>query len=136
MSTDQGLTDWLRAELRDDLDATADKSAVDWIVTAVGTVFALGILCRTMMYSCVWAVNYHDEGAEISLRLFAEPLTEPRWTFVDRLQASVLCVCWAGFWFYAVTINPNNPTWMFGLLASNSAVLVLDPVRVLVSELT
>ena len=133
MST-SSLTDRLRAELAADVDAAADKSLVDWLLTAVETVFSLGIFCRTMMYSCVWAVNYNDEGAEINLTLLDEPLTEPRWGVVDKFQASILCVCWAGFWFYGVNIDPNNPTWMFALLGANAAVLVLDPLRVVVWE--
>jgi len=128
------LTDWLRAELAADREAAAEKTATDWVITAVDTTVALGLLARTMIYSCVYAVNHAEEGAEIAFSLAAEPLEAGCWRFVDRVQASLLGPIAVAWVVSVYGVEPMPPAWL-GLLTSNAAVLLVDPVRVVVSEL-
>ena len=132
MST-SSLTDRLRAELAADLDAAADKSLAAWLVTAVDTVVAFGLVARTMCYACVYAINHNEPGAEIAFSVTAEPLTADWWTLADRLQASLVGPI-AVAWFIAAHEFGAMPRAWFGFLAVNAAVLVVDPIRVVVWE--
>jgi len=131
--TTETLTDWLRAELEADREAAAEKTATDWLITAVDTVVALGLLARTMIYSCVYAVNYGEGEAPIAFSLGEPPLTADCWGFVDRLQASLLGPISVAWFIEAHAFEAMPAAWL-ALLAANAAVLVVDPLRVVVGE--
>ena len=131
---EQSLVEWLRGELAADLDTVESYRLRDYVLRVVETPLAAGLVSRTMMYSVVHWVNHNEPGAEISFQLFADPLTADCWEPIDRAQADLLCVCFAGFWYEGVSVDPSNPTWMFALLWLNGAVLFLEPLRVGIAE--
>jgi len=121
------LTDWLRAELAADWEAATDYSLVDWLVVVVDTAVALGLLARTMIHSCIYAVNHTEPGAEIGVSLAEPPLTADCWGLGDALQAGLLGPIVVAFVVEAHAIEPMPTAWL-ALLAANAAVLVVDPV--------
>jgi len=131
--TTETLTDWLRAELEADREAAAEKSTADWLITVVDTVVAVGLLARTMIYSCIYGLNHNEPGAEIAFSLGEPPIEADCWGFDDALQASLLGPI-AVAWVIEAHAVDSMPVAWFGLLAANAAVLVVDPLRVVVSE--
>jgi len=133
MNSADSKVGWLRAELAADREAAAEKSLTDWLITGLDTIVALGLLARTMMYSCVYALNHNEPGAEIAFSLADPPLEADCWGFVDDLQASLLGPI-AVAWVITAHEFGSMPTAWFGFLAINAAVLLVDPLRVVATE--
>ena len=127
------LREWLRAELEADREAAAKKSPGEWLVTAVDTGVALGLLARTMIHSCIYAVNHGEPDAEIAFSLAEAPLTADCWGLVDRLQAALLGPIVVAWVIEAHEVAAMPGAWL-GVLAANAAVLVVDPVAVVAQE--
>jgi len=126
--TTSDLRAWLRAELADDREAIADKSATDWLVTVVDTVLALVVVIRLSATSWVWAINYGDGVADLNYSYTGPYARAARWSLVDRLQVSVLCAWLPIFMYHAFGFD--GPAWAELVVGTQAVVLMLEPVRV------
>lgn len=115
----------LRDGLAGDLKALKSMSLRDWARSIVDLSLSAGLVCRSAIYSCVYAVNYGKPGAEISTSLWQAPLRAPDWTRWDRLQAASGSVAVAIWLLGNLTIDPEGAL-INTLVAGQAAVLGYD----------
>ena len=117
-------TDWLRDELASDMEEMEARSPTEWVRVCVDTVLMLGLVFRAAVYSCTYAINYAEKGAEISFRVDERPLSAEPWGAGDELQASTLTVIVAAL--IAQYSSPPASPAVLVVVASVAIVLALD----------
>lgn len=130
MSQPAPRLDQLRDDLAADLEVARAMSPGDWLRALVDVCLSAGLFCRTAIYSCVYAVNYGEKGAEISTSLWEPPLTAEPWTPWDRLQASSVSLGVA-IWLVGNVVTNQNEALITAAVAVQVSVLAIDPVLAL-----
>ena len=120
----------LRDDLAADLEVARSMSLRDWARALVDASLSAGLVTRTTIYSCVYAVNYAEPGAEISTSLWERPLTAEPWTPWDRLQASSVSLA-AAIWLAGDLVTNQNEALVTAVVAVQVSVLAIDPVLAL-----
>ena len=130
MSESAPRLDQLRDDLAADLEVARAMSLGDWLRALVNLCLSAGLVCRTAIYSCVYAGNYGEKGAEISTSLWERPLTAEAWTPWDRLQASSVSLGVA-IWLAGDLVTNQNEALVTAVVAVQVSVLAIDPVLAL-----
>ena len=99
----------LRDELAADLDAARSYDATDWLREAVDTALAPGLVARSTVHACVYAIFHAEEGAETTFSIARPPIVAACWRERDAVTASLLSV------------------WALGIFATDLASLPADP---------
>ena len=122
---------WLRAELAADREQLAAMDAGDYVRSTVDTVLTPGLLARSMVHACVYAITHAEPGADSRYSLFERPLAADCWRTRDDLQASLLSV-WVLGWVATPWVSlPSDPLLAAGV-ALQAVPLALDPVGAIV----
>jgi len=144
--TTNDLAAWLRAELADDREAIADKSATDWLVTLVETLVPLAVLIRLSAATLLWIGSHEqthefepafDENGYWNGGLQGPPIQAPEWNSTDSIHSALICalvppIVWLSAQpyyvpsIYAVRLGSITAAW----LGLNAAVLMSEPLRV------
>lgn len=117
----------LRDDLAADLEVARSMSARDWLHSLVDLSLSGGLVVRTTIHSCVYAVNYAEPGAEISTSLGDAPLRAEPWTRWDRLQAASVSLAVAIWLAGNLYVDPESAL-INTVVAVQASVLVADPL--------
>lgn len=80
----------LRADLEADLAQLAQYDATDWVRAVVDTVLVPGLIVRSTLHACAYAIDVGERGAETTISAFEAPIAAPGWTRADAVRASLL----------------------------------------------
>ena len=127
MTQPSQLLDQIRDDLAADLEAARSLSAADWIRAGVDATLSAGLFCRTAIHSCVYAVNYGEPGAEISMSLWDCPLDAESWTPWDSVQASSVSLAIV-IWLASQASTIRTDPALAVAVASQASVLAIDPL--------
>ncbi|QKG91681.1 hypothetical protein HPS36_02030 [Halorubrum salinarum] len=117
----------LRDDLAADIEVARSMSVGDWARALVDTSLSAGLVTRTTIHSCVYAVNYAEPGAEISTSFGESPLRAEPWTRWDRLQAASVSLAVA-IWLVGELALEQHPPHITAIVLTQASVLALDPV--------
>lgn len=129
------LIDWLRADLRRDLDALREYGPREYARALVDTLLAGGLLARSTAYSVVYAINHAEPGAETTVSLFAPPIRADCWRARDELQAGVVAALPLALFATPFASVPTDPVvaivvaQQLGVLAAAPGLAMVEVVR-------
>src|SRR6056297_3804535 len=120
----------LRDELAADLDAARTFTAADWLREAVDTVLAPGLVARSTVHACVYAIYHAEEGAETTFSVARPPIVADSWRERDSVTASLLSVWALGIFATDLASLPADPL-LAAVVALQCVPLALDPALTL-----
>jgi hypothetical protein len=120
----------LRDELAADLDVARSYGATDWLREAVDTVLAPGLVARSTVHACVYAITHAERGAETTFSVVRRPIVADAWRDRDDVQAAALGVVALGFFATDLASLPAEPA-LAALVALQCVPLALDPALTL-----
>ena len=123
--------DWLRAELAADRDRLAAMSPREAAVAALDTLLAPGLVARSTVHACVYAINHAERGATTTVSVARRPIEAPVWRARDDLQASLLCVLALAVFATPLAALPARP-WLAAVVVAQALPLACDPVAAVV----
>jgi len=118
----------LRDELAADVEVARSYDAADWVREGVDTVLAPGLVARSAVHACVYAMFHGERGAESTFSVARQPIIAGPWRERDAVTASLLSV-----WLVVllaispVATLPSDPL-LAGVVALQCLPLVGDPV--------
>jgi len=121
--------DWLRAELRADAAAIRSRSPGEWAIVALDTLVMPGLVFRSAVHACVYAINHAERGATTTFSLARRPIEADCWRARDDLQAATLTVIVAAL-VAQVSSWPTAPA-LAAVVAFASVPVAIDPVQAL-----
>ena len=116
----------LRDELAADVEAARTFTGADWLREAVDTALAPGLVARSTVHACVYAIIHAEEGADTTVSLARPPIVADCWRDRDAVTASLLSV-----WLLGLFATPyaSLPSGVAGtIVAAQCVPLALDPV--------
>lgn len=120
------MSSTLRTEIADDIRALGGFDGHDWLRAVVNTVLAPGLVARSTIHSCVYAINHAEPGAETTYALDSPPIVAEWWRPRDELQASLLST-WVLAWLSTPLASLPRGSLGLALLAAACIVpLALD----------
>jgi hypothetical protein len=122
---------WLRAELAAGRDRLAAMSPREAAVAALDTLLAPGLVARSTVHACVYAINHAERGATTTVSVADRPIDAAPWRPRDELQASLLCVLALGIFATPLAALPARP-WLAAVVVAQAAPLAGDPVAAVV----
>jgi len=126
----ESVAEWLRADLAADRETLAAMSPADYARAAVDTLLAPGLVVRSTVHACVYAINHAEAGADTTVSLFARPIDAEPWRPRDDLQASVLSVLLLGLVATRYVSVPSAPA-LAALVTMQAVPLAVDPAAAL-----
>lgn len=118
---------WLRAELRADLATIRQRAPGQWAAVALDTVVMPGLVFRSTIHACVYAINHAERGAATTFRLFARPIDAACWRPRDDVQAATLTVIVAAL--VALASSAPAAPWLRAVVALAALPIVVDPLQ-------
>jgi hypothetical protein len=119
---------WLRAELEADREQIAAMTPADYARSAVDTVLTPGLVARSTVHACVYAINHAEQGAASTFSLFKRPLRAGCWRPRDDVQASLLSVLLLGVFATRLASLPADPL-LAAVVGLQALPLVVDPLH-------
>jgi hypothetical protein len=129
--------DWLRAEIRRDIDAADEKTAGDYARDLVETCLAIGLWFRLTSHVLLFRIL---AGEDVPMRVaygltagpqasFADQALTPRQGFEIRLySAGIWAILGLGLYIGQNGFQPGANPVLVALVAANWLFLVADPV--------
>ena len=117
----------LRDEIAADLDAARSYDATDWLREAVDTVLAPGLVARSTVHACVYAIYRAEQGAETNFSVTRPPIVADAWRDRDAVTASLLSVWALGIFATDLASLPADPA-LAALVALQCLPLACDPL--------
>jgi hypothetical protein len=118
---------WLRAELEADREQIAAMTPADYARSAVDTVLTPGLVARSTVHACVYAINHAERGAASTFSLFKRPLRADCWRPRDDVQASVLSALLLGVVATRYASLPADPL-LATVVGLQAIPLAVDPL--------
>lgn len=122
------VVDWLRAEVAADRAEIASMSAADVGQAALDAVLTPGLVVRTAVHSCAYAINHGKLGAETTFSLFERPIRADWWRHRDDVQASLLSALCVGWLATPYASLPTEPV-LAAVVTLQALPLVVDPLQ-------
>jgi len=118
-----------RDELAADIETARTFTATDWLREGVDTVLAPGVVARSTVHACVYAIYHGERGAESTFSVARPPMKHEAWRDRDAVTASLLSVWLLAALVMAPTTLPSGVAG--AIVAAQCVPLALDPVLTL-----